>query len=1034
MLADTYYSFGLVASIVGLACGLFFFMYSVRYYLASIFILLKDQQALERDLSKLEEEKGLGFAVSLINQFQHYKNRHKKNYRAARIIGFKKKRVKNEELINEVSSHELGYAKKTISTIGQEKANALAEKIRHIYWEIAKTKNQIIVRPARLGIRKRLHALLMMIIKKADYDEIKRQVLAWVFAVKAKLFAHQSWTVDQNKFVPQISRPKELNYQASFLGFSPTPVGLSATGRRLLKKNKHYINRENIKLIDDLVYQPFVSIHLAFYNEENVARRIIEACLNQDYQQYEIIIVDDSNDRTPAIIQKYRKYKNVKIFRRDNREGYKGGALKEAIKQTDPRAEHIIVFDADFVPPPGTIKMFLQEFYRQNGNSLSLDDDKNLAAVQGYQWHVLNKDENFVTAGVRFGFAGGYMVERTAQQYFGSMKMIAGSVFMIRRDLLAKYTWQIEDGYTSIVEDWNLTIRMYIDGWKIGYTPDIKVPAECVNSLNKLARQQIRWAEGHTWNVKKYFWQVMTSPKMTLIEKLEFIQYGPFYLQAALFIIGTLGWVIGELIFHIKVPGWTATLGWSLVFTNLMALPVMCISGLVLERGEDRDYNFLPFLTYIYYIIPHLSYAAVKGLISPYEGGWVRTKKTGSVTDAIMESQMAGSNEELIAKNEAMLKEDLDATAKKLSAEHKLYAYKTEQTEELKDDNRLWLELKRVPRLGLTVILIMTIMLGSLSYLATSIDVEANPDLFYLNYYSGSNGSLEYTPGDSETEVTIDYSHPSFSWYSDVCPSGDEDGGIAAGNYSSSIYLSQKPVYDTLYSFTVGHVNSAGGDYQYITSTNSYIGPNSPTQLNLNLGTGPELICTQTNPRRLIYTITYLGEAAGSSITLNGYTVSHTYYYYDSSSDSTTFSYLVTGPDSGKAMSNIIFELCPSSTVVSYSPPGSVEIGTDPNYDIYGIKWDEELEIDGSQTYSFTMQGYYSLGTIANGNKSGKNRAIGYIWGPKCEETEIEYDNGLSTLVTPHIIVPEASLLLGLPALFGLWYSRRKKAKAKINN
>jgi len=42
--------------------------------------------------------------------------------------------------------------------------------------------------------------------------------------------------------------------------------------------------------------EPFVSIHLPFYNERNVASRILEACLELDYGNYEILVADDSRD------------------------------------------------------------------------------------------------------------------------------------------------------------------------------------------------------------------------------------------------------------------------------------------------------------------------------------------------------------------------------------------------------------------------------------------------------------------------------------------------------------------------------------------------------------------------------------------------------------------------------------------------------------------------------------------------------------------------------------------------------------------
>jgi len=845
--------YGLYFSWVGLICGLFFFVYSVRYYLVSILVLLRDQKDLRDFFEEKNRPLSLGFKITPVKTLS-YKS--KDNYRSATKMGFKQRKVKNELLISHTEKTELGFVTKKIHQVTGGYFEGLLKKLRHIFWEIKPKNNIIEVYSSRFGLRKRLHASLIVIMQKSSYDDLIRSVLAF-------------WRTLTGK---RLKSAKELKFHFKIdrwaLGFRPTRIGTNPSLRR---KNLQLINLNNIGIIDDTELQPFVSIHLPFYNEQEVAIRSIEAALGQDYHNYEIIVADDSTDNTSALIAHYADHKKVKIIHRNNREGFKGGALKAAIAHTNPHAKFVIVFDADFVPPPNTIKMFLREFYEQNGQSLGLTSEKNLAAVQGYQWHVLNKDENFVTHGVRFGFSGGYMVERVAQQYFGTMKMIAGSVFMIRRDVLDKFTWQNEQGYTSIVEDWNLTIRLYLAGWKIGYTPRIKVPAECVNSLNRLIKQQVRWAEGHTWNVKNYFWRVMFTPRMNWREKLEFLYYTPFYLQSFLFILGTIGWLVGELIFRAKIPGWTATLGWSLVFTNLMALPIMCIAGIVLERGERQDYNILPFLTFVYYVIPAMAYASLRGLIMPQEGGWVRTPKTGHVTDVMMETEMAGSRQTLVNRNVDILKRGLADTAKAYNQAQPLFAYTSKGAEGFRN-GRLWLELKRVPRLGTYIILVMAVGLGLLSYLGNQQITQASPDILYLNYYSSSNGYFDYTAGGSQSTVPINATNPSFSWYSDVCPSGQTDGGIASGSYSATIYYSQLPNGNKSadISLSVGHVNSSGGDYQAITGTSTTLNRYTPSPSTYSLGSGPAITCSASNPRRLVFTISYLSGDSRTIVAYNG--------------------------------------------------------------------------------------------------------------------------------------------------------------------
>ena len=254
-----------------------------------------------------------------------------------------------------------------------------------------------------------------------------------------------------------------------------------------------------------------------------------------------------------------------------------------------------------------------------------------VAAVQSYQWHVLNKSESWLTEAVRAEYAGSYMVERPFQDAIGSLKMIAGTAYMIRADVLRQVGWG-----TSITEDWELTLKLYARGYKVVYTPWAETPAECVSTFSRLARQRMRWAEGHTHNVRKYFLDIMGSPFITPLEKVEFLFDSTYYLQAALFVVGTIAWLMSEIVFHAHVPGWTAVLGWSLLFSNVFALPLMNLGGLILEEAPARDLQGVwGALVLSFALVPFQGWAAAKGLFSKDEGPWFRTPKTGRVTDEV---------------------------------------------------------------------------------------------------------------------------------------------------------------------------------------------------------------------------------------------------------------------------------------------------------------------------------------------------------------------------------------------------------------
>jgi cellulose synthase/poly-beta-1,6-N-acetylglucosamine synthase-like glycosyltransferase len=457
---------------------------------------------------------------------------------------------------------------------------------------------------------------------------------------------------------------------------------------------------------------PKISVHIPLYNEKNVVERLIAAVTAFDYPGppaggYEIILADDSTDETTRIIRKYissigsksRKGRKgiktikgegwtltqaevrpgvvVKHLHRTSRSGFKGGALRGALRHTDPRAEFISVFDADFVPYPDTLELFLKYFKVQN--NMSEDYKKsNVAVVQGYQWHVLNKSENWVTRGVRSEYAGSYVIERSGTEIYSGLIQISGAVYMIRRDVLEEVGWE-----TSITEDFQLTLKLYEKGYKVVYTPYIQAPAECVSTLKRLIRQRMRWAEGHSNNVRKMFTRLLfghwtdsnvvndqfpisnfqsntslkidqfknslktenskieNSPQKRFIpspltpsEKLEFLYLSPYYLQAFFFLVGTLSWLISETLFPARLPFWTSLWGWSLVLTNLISLPLMNAVGLFLEESEERDYQgIFSFIILTYIVVPFQAYAAVKGFLQKEEGPWFRTPKTGHITD-----------------------------------------------------------------------------------------------------------------------------------------------------------------------------------------------------------------------------------------------------------------------------------------------------------------------------------------------------------------------------------------------------------------
>jgi len=309
-----------------------------------------------------------------------------------------------------------------------------------------------------------------------------------------------------------------LGWLQRIFGVGNGPSTSSGLNREVVQAGGLQPSLEHIKL----KRYPFVSIHLPFYNERKVAERILKACTAMDYPNFEIVVIDDSTDETTKIVEKFAKKHNkahpygpkIKVLHRPTRQGFKGGALGYALQHIDAKTEFVVVFDADFIPYPDTLELFIKYFKANNQGNEDYTKSK-IAVVGGYQWHVLNKSENWITRGVRAEYAGSYVIERPGREIMGLLKQISGSVYMIRADLLKKFGWGI-----SITEDFQLTLKLYEQGYKVVYTPYVQAPAECASTLKRLIRQRMRWSEGHSHCIKKMFLRLMSSSKLSLSEKL----------------------------------------------------------------------------------------------------------------------------------------------------------------------------------------------------------------------------------------------------------------------------------------------------------------------------------------------------------------------------------------------------------------------------------------------------------------------------------------------------------------------------------
>jgi cellulose synthase/poly-beta-1,6-N-acetylglucosamine synthase-like glycosyltransferase len=255
---------------------------------------------------------------------------------------------------------------------------------------------------------------------------------------------------------------------------------------------------------------PRVTIQLPMYNEMYVAERLIDAVVKMDYPRelLEIQVLDDSTDETVAIAsRRVMQYKDqgldISYLHRENRKGYKAGALEEGMKAA--KGEFIAVFDADFIPH----KHFLM-------NTIHFFTSEKTAMVQ-MRWSHLNRNFSLMTTLQSIFLDGHFMIEHTARNRSGRFFNFNGTAGIWRKAaIIDGGGWQ----HDTLTEDLDLSYRTQMKGWQFIYLPDHSVPAELPVDIVAFKAHQFRWAKGSIQTAKKLLPKIFKAP-LPLKVKLE---------------------------------------------------------------------------------------------------------------------------------------------------------------------------------------------------------------------------------------------------------------------------------------------------------------------------------------------------------------------------------------------------------------------------------------------------------------------------------------------------------------------------------
>lgn len=256
---------------------------------------------------------------------------------------------------------------------------------------------------------------------------------------------------------------------------------------------------------------PFVTIQLPVYNELYVMERLLENIALIDYpkEKLEIQVLDDSTDESfestaSHIIKLQQSGLNIEHVLRDDREGFKAGALKEGLKTA--KGEFIAIFDADFLPQKDWLKRTIPYF-----------KDEKIGVVQT-RWGHINRNYSILTRIQAFALDAHFTLEQVGRNSKGHFINFNGTAGIWRKTcIIDAGNWEGD----TLTEDLDLSYRAQLKNWKFKYLVDVETPAELPVVISAARSQQFRWNKGGAENFRKMMWRVIKSKNISVKTKIH---------------------------------------------------------------------------------------------------------------------------------------------------------------------------------------------------------------------------------------------------------------------------------------------------------------------------------------------------------------------------------------------------------------------------------------------------------------------------------------------------------------------------------
>jgi cellulose synthase/poly-beta-1,6-N-acetylglucosamine synthase-like glycosyltransferase len=236
---------------------------------------------------------------------------------------------------------------------------------------------------------------------------------------------------------------------------------------------------------------PMVSICIPAYHEPlEVAKRCLDSCSKIDYPNFEVIFIED--DPIDPRIRKYCEKKGFRYLTRDNRKGFRAGALNYAVSAAKGKLVCFIDSDEEFSP----------SILRKGAGLLEYNQEAGFVQFER-SYANMKQTPSIILSALEF-------LNGLSQSTFDKSGNVTpmGSGLFIKKGVFEKI-----GGFPEfVVEDFGINVRLKSNGYGGVYCPDIKMIGLAPETMSAVYSTIKRWSSGVTEVALAYWKKILGAP------------------------------------------------------------------------------------------------------------------------------------------------------------------------------------------------------------------------------------------------------------------------------------------------------------------------------------------------------------------------------------------------------------------------------------------------------------------------------------------------------------------------------------------